>query len=52
MKPYGKNGKEINCCPTHDSTSKQRGGKTVKHRGRQSARKQEAVAAIVWKEEG
>lgn len=38
MKPYGKQGKEINCCPAHDSTSKLRAAKSNKKRARQQSR--------------
>ena len=38
MKPYGKDGRQMNCCPGHDSTSKQRGGKSVKHTARQKSK--------------
>ena len=46
MKPYGKQGKQINCCPAHDSTSKPRGGRAVKKTARQQARQELLQAAI------
>lgn len=39
MKPYGKNGREINCCPGHDSTSKLRAMRSNKKRARQQSRR-------------
>lgn len=46
MKPYGKAGQEINCCPTHDSTSKLRAGRSNKKRARQEAKREVKEAAI------